>query len=91
MANARQRILRSSLTIHENLSETIMFGYKPKRTVVFFVAKSHADLSWYLSFNASSPAANDQRVERRESGKRAVSGVAAKRGLLLHLVISQPE
>ena len=62
-----------------------MFGFSTKRTVVFFVARSHADLSWYLSFNALSPAANDACINA--SGARA----SRKRGLLLRLVISQPD
>jgi hypothetical protein len=69
----------------ETQPETDMFGYSRERTVVFFVARSHTDLSWYLSFNALSPAANDAFLNRGEA--RACH----KRGLVLRLVISQSD
>jgi hypothetical protein len=68
-----------------------MFGYNQERTVVFFVARSHADLSWYLSLDARSPAANDRSFNRSESHDWGVSGVKTKRRLLLRLIISQAE
>lgn len=70
-----------------------MVGYRKERTVVFFVARCHADLSWYLSFNASSPAANDPFMTRplmnRTQTKRARAGASQERGLVLRLVLSQ--
>jgi hypothetical protein len=60
-----------------------MFGYSRERSVVFFVAQSHADLSWYLSFNALSPAANDASIRS--------DAESHKRGLVLRLVISQSD
>jgi hypothetical protein len=34
------------------------------RSVIFFVARSHGDLSWYLSINTLGQAANDQCLNR---------------------------
>jgi hypothetical protein len=67
-----------------------MFGYSKERTVVFFVARSHADLSWYLSFDALSPAANHAFLNRGELNG-SESRASHKRGLVLRLVISQSD
>jgi hypothetical protein len=68
----------------ETQPETDMFGNSRERTVVYFVARSHADLSWYFSFNALSAAANDALSCSEARGSH-------KRGLVLRLVISQSD
>ena len=35
------------------------------RRAVFYVVRSHGDLSWYLAFNSQSRAANDQEWNQR--------------------------
>jgi len=39
-----------------------MLEYFNRRTVLFYIARCHGDLTWYLSMNTLTPAANDNGV-----------------------------
>ncbi len=48
-----------------------MFDHPKRPNTVFFVARSHRDLSWYLAFNSLRRAANEQDFNRRCRATRA--------------------
>jgi hypothetical protein len=39
-----------------------MFEFFNRHTVLFYVARCHGDLTWYLSMDTLTPAANDNGV-----------------------------
>jgi hypothetical protein len=39
-----------------------MLEFFNRRTVLFYIARCHGDLTWYLSMNTLTPAANDNGV-----------------------------
>jgi hypothetical protein len=39
-----------------------MLEFFNRHTVLFYIARCHGDLTWYLSMNTSTPAANDNGV-----------------------------
>lgn len=50
-----------------------------KRTTVFFIARSHGDLSWYLAVNTLRMAANDDSANADSLSAPRVSAIDAPR------------
>jgi hypothetical protein len=44
------------------LGTETMLDFFSRRTVLFYIARCHSDLTWYLSMNTLTPAANDNGV-----------------------------
>jgi len=56
---ARVVHVRTGKFIATFLDTATMFESFTRRTVLFYVARCHGDLTWYLSMNTLTPAAND--------------------------------